>query len=77
MGKTITIPIEQIKCLREHLEAATEIFQRFGIAGSNASERKASGPIPRESKVSRINKYTDLITSGKRVTKPDHLKKKP
>lgn len=77
MGKTITIPIEQYKCLREHLKAATEIFQSFSIAGSNASERKASGTIPRESKATKINKYSHLIESGQRAKKPNHLKKRP
>jgi hypothetical protein len=73
--ETITIPLEQYKCLRGHLEKANEIFKSLGVVGSNASERKASELPPKETKPQKINKYKELIASGKRVTKPNHLRK--
>jgi hypothetical protein len=72
---TITIPIEQYECLREHLTKANEIFNSLGMVGSGASERKASKPYPKETKPQKVKKYADLLSSGKRVTKPNYLKK--
>lgn len=72
---TITIPLEQYECLREHLNKANEIFNSLGMVGSVASERKASKPVPKETKPQKVKKYVDFIGSGKRVTKPNYLKK--
>lgn len=74
--KTIIIPLEQYECLREHLIKANEIFSSLGMVGSGASERKASKPNPKETKQEKLKKYYNLIGSGQRVKKPDHLKKK-
>jgi hypothetical protein len=73
MKKTITIPIEQYECLRGHLESAAKIFNSLGIpVGSSV---RTPNREPRETKSQKVNKYKDLIGSGKRVKKPDHLKK--
>ena len=71
MEKQITISRKEINVLRETLKKAEEILNRFGRLGSEV----ASKPAPRESKTQRINKYKELITTGTRVKKPDHLKK--
>lgn len=71
MEKMISIPLEQYKCLREHLNQANEIFKSLGMAGSV----KAPRAVPKQTKAQRVNKYKDLITSGTRVKKPDYLKK--
>lgn len=73
--KTITIPVETYKCLREHLEKANEIFKSLGMVGSLASESKAPKPEPKKTNRQKINDYKKLIESGQRVKKPEHLKK--
>lgn len=73
--ETITIPLETYKCLRGHLEKANEIFNSLGMAGGLASESKPPKPEPKETRSQKINKYKDLIGSGQRVKKPEHLKK--
>lgn len=75
MAKTITIPMETYKCLRGHLEKANEIFNSLGMVGSLASEHKAPKPAPKETKTQKVNKYKNLIGSGQRGLKPEHLKK--
>lgn len=69
--KTITIPLETYKCLREHLNKANEIFKSLGANGSVKSPKDA----PKETKRQGIDKYKKLIESGQRVKKPDYLKK--
>ena len=71
MKRTVTIPIETYKCLRGHLEQANEIFKSLGMVGSV----KAPKPTPKEIKTQKIEKYKKLIATGKRVKKPEHLKK--
>ena len=71
MEKQITISRKEINVLRETLRRAEEILNRFGMDGSE----KPPKPEPRQTKTQRINKYKELITTGKRVKKPDHLKK--
>jgi hypothetical protein len=71
--KTITIPIEQYECLRGYLEKANEIFKSLGQPG-NPMVPKA---VPKPTRQQRVNDYVNLIGSGKRVGKPEHLKKKP
>ena len=71
MKDTITIPIEQYKCLREHLKKANEIFNSLGQFGGLSTPKSE----PKKSKAQKINDYKNLIGSGVRVKKPDHLKK--
>lgn len=70
--RTVTIPADQYKCLREHLQAIDEIL---GVNGSKASERVASVQKPKETKTQKVKKYSSLLCSGERVKKPNHLKK--
>lgn len=72
--RLVTIPIEDIKCLREHLDAIESIIQKHGE--HNTELKKSSVAVPRETKAQKINKYKDLITSGLRGKKPNHLKNK-
>lgn len=71
MKDTITIPMEQYKCLREHLKKANEIFNSLGRFGGLSTPK----PEPKKSKSQKINDYKNLIGSGVRIKKPDHLKK--
>lgn len=72
--KTITIPTDQYKCLREHLKKANEIFKSLGMDGSLTRERLAPTPTPKETRPQKINRYIKLIESGARCKKPNHLK---
>ncbi len=71
MKKTITISLEDFKMLREHLNQAIKILNSLEVDGSV----KAPKLYPKETKAQKIEKYINLIESGKRGTKPDHLKK--
>lgn len=76
MQKTITIPLEQYKCLRGHLDQAFKIFESLGTEQrGKASERVSSSSKPRETKQQGINKYKELIETGGRAKKPKYLKK--
>ena len=70
-NETITIPLETYKCLREHLNKANELFKSLGAVGSVKAPRVA----PTQTKKQGIDKYKNLISSGERAKKPDHLKK--
>lgn len=72
MDKKITITVEQYKCLREHLKQAMQILDSLGIDGSVTTPK----PAKPETKAERVNKYKNLIDSGTRAKKPDHLRKK-
>jgi len=72
MKKTITITIEEYKCLREYLNQAMEIFQRLGVEFGSEIPPK---PKPKQTKSQGIEKYKNLITSGVRAKKPERLKK--
>lgn len=72
MDKTVTITIEEYKCLRECLDQAIKILDSLGIDGSVTAPKSVS----RETKAQKINKYKNLIGSGQRVKKPDYLKNK-
>ena len=71
MEKTITIPLEKYKCLREHLNQANEIFKSLGMAGSEKPPKAA----PRKTKAQMVAEFQKITRSGVRVKKPDHLKK--
>lgn len=73
--KTITIPLETYKCLREHLEKANEIFKSLGMVGGLASERQTPKPKPKRTNRQKINDYKKMIESGQRGKKPEYLKK--
>ncbi|WP_339889772.1 hypothetical protein [uncultured Flavobacterium sp.] len=75
MSRKITIPIEQYKCLREHLKAIELIINGNGGNGSKTTERITPIEPPKESKLQKVNKYKKLIASGERVKKPNHLRK--
>lgn len=73
MSKNVEIPIKEYECLRGHLTKALEIFQSLGVQfGSEIAPNVAP---KRETKSQKIDKYKNLIGSGKRVKKPNHLKK--
>ena len=65
---------KELKCLREHLMKANEILNRlgFGLDG-NASERKAIKKEPTQKE--RINNYAEILSIGKKNSKPRHLQK--
>lgn len=71
----IKLSIEQYKCLRGHLNAIEQILGSQGKVGSEASERITPKPKPKETKQQAINRYKDLIETGARAKKPEHLKK--
>ena len=75
MSTAISLTTEQYKCLREHLKAIELIINGNGGNGSKTSERIAPIEPPKESKSQKVNKYKNLISSGERVKKPNHLKK--
>jgi hypothetical protein len=68
------VSAKEIKCLREHLMKANEILNRlgFGLDG-NASERKAIKKEPTQKE--RINNYAEILSTGKKNSKPRHLRK--
>lgn len=66
----ITLTPQQYKCLRKHLAAIDEIIGQ-GSAGSVI----APGAKPKETRKDRVNKYKNMISTGARGTKPNHLKK--
>lgn len=72
--KAVVLNANDIKCLREHLDAIESIIQKHGE--HNTELKKSSVAVPRETKTQKINKYKDLITSGLRGKKPNHLKNK-
>lgn len=75
MDKTITIPLETYKCLREHLDKANQIFASLGKVEGLASERKNPQPKPKETKAQQIQNCKKLIGNGQRPRKPEYLKK--
>lgn len=69
-----TLSIKELKCLREHLMKANEILNRLGFGlDSEASERKAVKKEPTQKQ--RIKNYDEVLSSGKKNTKPRHLQK--
>ena len=72
MKNTITIPVEQYECLREHLAKALEMFKSLeAITGSVSTSRVASNKDKRRQ---RIDKYKEHITNGTKPKKSDILK---
>lgn len=73
MGKSITVPVETIQCLRGHLTGAYEILHGLGVdLGSAASERQTPESKPKKTikKSDRVANYKDMLSKGKRGTKP-------
>lgn len=68
MSKTITIPLEEYKCLRRHLSEAVRIFQGLEVREEDAPELSPSEQ--------RIQRYSRILATGQRGKKPEHLKKK-
>lgn len=75
MQKTIIISIEKYNVLRETFKQAIEIIDSLGNVKGDAVPSKALKLSSKDSKVAKINKYKDMISSGTRATKPDYLKK--
>ena len=75
MVKAIVLTPEQHKCLREHLNAIELIIGGAGENRKLASERKLPVSEPKETKTQRISKYSQMLDSGQRGTKPIHLRK--
>lgn len=69
MNKTITIPVEQYKCLRSHLNQAFEIFKSLEIAGEAPNPGKLSA-----TEKDRLDMKA-LILNPRKAGKPAHLKK--
>lgn len=67
------ISIEDLNVLRKTFRKAEEIIIRLGA--EFGSEKSPNATFKKETKTQKVNKYKDLITSGKRVKKPNHLKK--
>ena len=75
MKESITISIEEYNVLRGTFKKAIDFLDNLGKVGSEASDRKAPKPKPRETKQQRIDRYKILIETGARAKKPEHLKK--
>ena len=75
MQKTITISIENYNVLRETFEQAIKIIDSLGNVKGDALQSKALRLSTKDLKAAKINKYKDMISSGTRATKPNHLKK--
>ncbi len=72
MGALIQIPAKELKCLREHLMKADEILKRFGFGlGSEIKVAVKKEPTQKE----RINNYAEILSTGKKNSKPKHLQK--
>ena len=69
----VIIPIQDIKCLRGHLDAIEGILQKYG---HNSGSVIGPDVVPKETKKDKVSKYKNLLTSGARGTKPNQLKKK-
>lgn len=72
--KSITISVEENKCLRECLKTIESILNGKGLnLVGGASYRKADKKEPTSKE--RINNYSELLSSGKKYHKPKHLQK--
>lgn len=69
--KMVLIPENDLNVLRETLETALKIIQCCGVAGSVT----APGKTPKETKRDREIRYTRMLDTKTRGTKPNHLKK--
>ncbi|WP_035647383.1 hypothetical protein [Flavobacterium sp. ASV13] len=68
--KTVLIPENDLNVLRETLEVALKILQSYGVTGNLIIPSVA----PKETKRDRELKYTKMIDSKIRGTKPNYLK---
>lgn len=81
MENTISFTNEEINVLRGSFQSIQEILIQKGLVGSSEI---FSAPTPttqeikpkKETKSDKVKKYSDLLSSGKRGTKPNNLKKK-
>lgn len=72
MKGTVTIPVEQYECLREHLAKALEMFKSLeAVSGSVTSSRM---PSNKDKRRQRIDKYKEHITNGTKPKKSDIVK---
>lgn len=72
MKGTVTIPVEQYECLREHLAKALEMFKSLeAVSGSVTSSRAPSNKYKRRQ---RIDMYKQHITNGTKPKKSDIVK---
>lgn len=67
----ITISQQELERLRGHLDSIEEILKAHTGHNGIKKTRRA----PRETKADKIKKYMNLIGTGSRVKKPNHLKK--
>lgn len=58
--KTVTVPIETIQCLREHLKAANDLFN--SLAGNEGNAKRKSLK-PRETHSQKVKKYLKKLES--------------
>lgn len=73
MKGTITIPIETLKCLRGHLDQINKALIGLNIDLGGEQPPKICKKPKKDS--SKIKAYIKMLESGKRVLKPEHLKK--
>lgn len=76
MSKMIKIPEEEYNVLRETFNKGLELLSRFGLAGNEVLTNRVSSKKPKQTKQQGIEKYKNLISSGSKITKPNHLKKR-
>lgn len=66
------VSVKEIKCLREHLKQANEILNRLGF-GLDSEIKVAVKKEPTQKE--RIKNYDEVLSSGKKNSKPKHLQK--
>ena len=71
MSNTVTISVEELKCLRERLKEAISLIDSLG-SGVQVSK---PNPPKEPTQAERTRNYSDLIGTGQRYKKPKHLRK--
>lgn len=71
----VSIPREELECLREHLNSAFEIFKGLGVDFGVSKEAPAQ-PNKKVSIKQGVDNYKRLLSSGKKRTLPAHLRTK-
>lgn len=72
MEAKITIPLKEYTRLREHVNLATKALDAISKALGENTPQVAK----RETKKDKLEKYSQMIGSGTRGKKPEHLKRK-